>query len=638
MVRVPTYATYMNMINQTNNIRSKVDLYSFQATTGLKSPTYSGYGMSAFNIVSLEATLNVTNNFVENNKILDVELKAMNTSTTAVRKAISDFKSSLLSFSGMDLNNINPDYTGGEITFTSDNINDYLGKTITVDGVKYTFADNNADPNNINIAAATTADEIMAELQNKLPANPDYKFDKNKFEFPLYTINGSSSVLNANGVTTGEPHLMSEEQAQVMSQLQELAFSTMKIMADSLNTSANGKYLFGGGVATQAPVNFPFTTLEEFQQYYDGLNITYPGNAASNLSNWSFNGEQTGNLTLERVAGTNNEGTITAANAGAFLKTRVTSSAETTGNLTFNTDKNTVTATEYGAFNTISAGDTLVLGGADAGTNAKAYVVKSVSADGKTITFEDSTPVMADMTINNGGDTTFSTSFPVGSVINMDGFGNNVSPQVQVTGISADGSTLYVTVDPSRFPANGAAQTFPASSKLNMSSDSYYKGGNLSSEQRINENQSITMDMNAADPAFEKLFRALGEIAQGNLTTTMNPKDDFEGLIDFDVTGQRVQEAIDLINQGLFNGGQSTTKSNGDLYTIQAKIDSSMVILNSNAENQTLVVKNLENSISSLKTVDKTEAATLALLATTNLNASYSILQNAMSTSLLNYL
>lgn len=68
-------------------------------------------------------------------------------------------------------------------------------------------------------------------------------------------------------------------------------------------------------------------------------------------------------------------------------------------------------ATEYGAFNTLSAGDTVVIGGDTAGGNAKAYIVKSVSADGKTVTFEESTPVVTDDVITPDNDVTFSKSF-----------------------------------------------------------------------------------------------------------------------------------------------------------------------------------------------------------------------------------
>lgn len=658
MTRVPTYATYMNMVNQATNLRSKLDLYSFQASTGLKSPTYSGYGMSAYNIVSLEASLNITENFMNTNDILNVEIEVMNTSTSSIQDLINDFKSQLLSFSGMDLDQINPDITGGEITFTSGNPSDYVGKTLTINGTEYTFVDDDpqyADvehPINLqsviddagNHTAEENAAAVLDAMKTQMEADgtwsADFSIDteKNKFEFPLYTINGTSTLLNTDSVEMGEPHTMSSEQYQTMQQLQQSAFTTMMAIVDSLNTFANGKYLFGGGVSTQAPVDFPFQTLEEFQAYYNGSSITYPGNAAAQLSSWEVDGSQTGSITLERDDTMSDRATITA-NGGSFLTTKVTAGAEATGNLSFDADDNTIKATQYGAFNNLSAGDTLVIGGNDAGGNAKAYVIKSVSEDGKTITVEDTNGGIAeDMEIANGGDLTFSSSFPVGTVVNMDGFGSNISPQVQVTGISDDGTQLYVTVDTSRFPANGEAQTFAADGNWSMTSESYYQGGDLSSEHRISENQSITMDITAADPAFEKIFRALGEIAQGNLTTSLDPTMEIDGTIDFDNTATRVEDALNLISEALFNGGKSTSASNGDLYTIQAKIDSHLVILNQTAENQTLVKNNLENSITSLKSVDKDEAALQAVLASYNLQASYAVMQMAMSTTILDYL
>ena len=95
MVRVPTYASYMSLLNQTMNTKSMLDLYSYQSNTGIKSPTYAGFGMSAYSIVSLEASLKVTSNFMENNKILNTELETMNTAMESVSKSVSDFKSML---------------------------------------------------------------------------------------------------------------------------------------------------------------------------------------------------------------------------------------------------------------------------------------------------------------------------------------------------------------------------------------------------------------------------------------------------------------------------------------------------------------------------------------------------------------
>ena len=641
MTRIPTYNSYMNMLSQTMSTKANLDLYNFQALTGLKSPTYSGYGMTASSIVGNEAALGVTKNFMENNKILTTEVKAVNTSLESVSKAINDFKSLLTSFSGMDLEKITPDYTGGEITFGS-NEDVYAGKTLTVNGQVYTFTNdgdntgNNIDLSTLTPGSDTYGADVMNALKEKLQTTdaenfPDFTFEDNKFEFPLYTINGESSVLDASGVTTGEPHTMSDDQYREMKQLQTMAFTTMTSLVDSLNIFANGKYLFGGGVSTQPPVEFPFKTLDEFQSFYDGVNITYPTNSSADLSTYSVGASMTGDIELINNGG--NKGTIKAT-GGSFLTPSISANEATTGDLTFNSDKNTIKATQYGAFNTLKPGDSIVI--SDVGdTHNGAYVIKSVSADGKTITFEDSTPIRADDTIANGGGAQISKSFPVGAIINMEGFDNNISPQVQVTGISDDGTELYVTVDPARWPET--SQTVDASSRWKLDSNSYYRGGELITEKRVNNNQSITLDVNANDPVFEQMFRALGMIAQGNLVDTRNPLDGDTG-IDPNETFKRVNEALDLISDAIYSGGRNSDLKNPDLYTVQAKMNSNTIILNNVEENLTLVSNNLQTNIDSLKNVDKEEAAVKALLALNQLNASYSVLQAAMSTSLLNYL
>ena len=190
-------------------------------------------------------------------------------------------------------------------------------------------------------------------------------------------------------------------------------------------------------------------------------------------------------------------------------------------------------------------------------------------------------------------------------------------------------------MDPSRWPATN--QTIAASSKWNLESQSYYQGGDLSSEKRISENQSLVIDVTAKDGAFEQMFRALGTIAQGNLVDTRNPITE-DVSVDPQQTLNRVEEALNLIQDALFSGGTNASSDNVDLYTVQAKMDSNTVLLNTVNENLTQVQANLENNIDSLKNVDQTEASIKLLLSINQLNASYSVLQSVMSTSLLNYL
>ena len=110
------------------------------------------------------------------------------------------------------------------------------------------------------------------------------------------------------------------------------------------------------------------------------------------------------------------------------------------------------------------------------------------------------------------------------------------------------------------------------------------------------------------------------------------------GTINQESALDRINEALDLVSDALFNAGQNSTVKNADIYTVSAKINANYVVLNQTTENQTNIVTNLENNISSLKNVNKTEAGVKLLLASQNLEASYAVLQQAMSLSLLNYL
>ena len=277
----------------------------------------------------------------------------------------------------------------------------------------------------------------------------------------------------------------------------------------------------------------------------------------------------------------------------------------------------------------------MVLSGTE--NNNNSFVVKSVSADGKTITFEDNAGhnIVAEDAKTDPTGITISTSYPVGAIIEMNGMGNNVAPRVQVTGVNADG-TLNVTADPGYFATAGTY--IPDSSQWSMETFSYYTGGDLALDRRISENQSISMDITANDGAFEKLFRSLGQIAQGNVVDTANPAD-IEGLINVNKASDIINDAISLLQSAIDDSGETTRSgANSSLYAVTAKLSANYVLLNSVGENMTLVKNNLQNSIDSIKKVDQTEAAVKALLAQNSLEASYSVLQNALNLSLLNYM
>ena len=532
MVRVPTYASYMNLLNTTMNTKSMVDHYSYQSATGIKYANYAGYGMKASNIVNMEASKAVAQNFINNNTVLNTTITTMSTVMENIESSVSSFKSQL---------------------------------------------------------------------------------------------NNSLSVLS--NLQDGKP--VSVEVAASVAELQTVAFSAMSLLSDGLNNSLAGKYIFGAG-STSAPTQFNFETLEAFQNYYDGININYPSTRNAVLDSRRVEGQQAGDLTITQGA-QDNEFVLSAP--GGFSSLAVTGGSETTGDLSLSATDNTLKADIYGAFSTVGAGDTLLI---KAGTETTRYIVSSVSKDGKTITFSDETPVTADADytggLSGGSPVTISTSYAVGSVINLDGTGNaSVASVMQVKDINDDGS-LVVTADPERF--SSLPVTVPASAKWTLSAESYYVGGSASETFRISDSQSITLDISANDSVFDKLFRAFGTMAQGHLIKT-----DTDGNItNAAEVKELVNEAMSFLQSAVNNNGKATDGKNETMSLVIAKISANYVTLDNVNNTLNAVIGNLDDSIYDIKNVDQTEAAAKLLMAQNSLEASYQVLGNVLNLSLLDFL
>ena len=525
MVRVPTYASYMSLVNQTMKTKATANMYGYQAATGIKYANYAGYGMQAANIVNMEASLSVTQNFIDNNSILNTAVKTMSTVMENVENSVSSFKSQL----------------------------------------------NNA-------------------------------------------LSAFSNLHN------GEP--ISTEVSASLSELQTVAFSAMSLVSDALNQSIGGKYIFGAG-SSAAPTRFPYSTLDDFQSFYDGINIRYPLEENAVLASRTFNYATSGTLSIDQSATADNE--FTLASSGGFLNKAVEGNAASTGNLQLSSVENTLHAEVYGAFNTIHAGDTLIF---DDGSSTQAYTVKSVSADGKTITFNEG--VAADASYADGDGVVISTSFAIGTVLNFQG-ASGVPSTMQVVGIN-DAGELTVRADAAQF--SSLPQTLPASSHWSLSSESYYTGGSAVETFRISDNQTVTLDINANDKVFTKLCRAFGTIAQGNVLQT----DASGNVTNADEFRTLMNDAMNLLQSAIDNNGRALSGKNETISVCVSKISANYVTLNNVASTLNSLKSNLEDNVYDIRNVDQTEAAAKLLFANNSLEASYQVLSSTLDLSLLNYL
>lgn len=314
----------------------------------------------------------------------------------------------------------------------------------------------------------------------------------------------------------------------------------------------------------------------------------------------------------------------THSDIGGFVTSSMKGSALQTGDIGFSVNQNAMTATVKGAFSSYKTGDCLIIKGADG--NDKMYIIDSVSEDGRTVKFSDETPVEEEMsllngnTIADGAGVTICKTYSVGATVEMGGTNGAYNGLYTVLGVSDDGKELIVRTED--FPEYGATESFTSA---RFETSTYYNGGQLSSSYRVSETTTIVNDINASSAAFEKVFRALGAIAQGNMLDPDN----------IDSATQRVSEALDLLDEALT---ANSKEKNGDVTSVQYAVISKLDLVKTTIDNQTALQNSLETYISSLTQVDKTEAATMLLQAAENLKVSYSVLSTINSLSLLNYL
>ncbi|MGN1079328.1 MAG: hypothetical protein ACI4TE_04055, partial [Alphaproteobacteria bacterium] len=206
----------------------------------------------------------------------------------------------------------------------------------------------------------------------------------------------------------------------------------------------------------------------------------------------------------------------THSDIGGFVTSSMKGSALQTGDIGFSVNQNTMTATVKGAFSSYKTGDCLIIKGADG--NDKMYIIDSVSEDGRTVKFSDQTPVEEEMsllngkTITDGAGITICKTYSVGATVEMAGTSGAYNGLYTVLGVSDDGKELIVRTED--FPEYGATESFTSA---RFETSTYYNGGQLSSSYRISETTTVVNDINASSAAFEKIFRALGAIAQGNM-------------------------------------------------------------------------------------------------------------------------
>ena len=775
--RVPTTATYRIYMNNMSNQKSSINQLSYQATTGNKYDSYDQYGLSSYRILSLQNEQSVVEKYLETNSISQVVLESQQKAVDDIRSAVINFRDQLREFFANDLTKMskNPSeeelialqntqeaafeamslmayylnsqvdgnyiFGGGKdgqkpVDFPYTTLEDfqaaYDGKILTyptsysaslsemssaseltngatlkqnfqtltpkttvrtgeaTNEMRFDSANKTLTANNVDTFKGFSAGDKIGVTgtagNNKTLTVASVSDDGKTLTFVEdvadETLTNSAGVTLTKGwsfVNTPEDILQNQPETNVLKgatgEFSNLkAGEKMKIEGTGANDgyktiesiSLDGSTVtFKEQVVTEAPV-----TTAKAHQSLDTGTITAQSNAGTVIQNFTVNKDQltvagqtlkalnantfanvkagqniTINDKLYYVKDVSDDGKTltfsgnvpdaadwtgttvefaTRSDTRGFITDSLKGSALQTGDIGFYAKDNAMKAAVKGAFSSYKTGDTLVVQGADG--NDRMYIVKSVSADGRTVSFDDSTPVAEDMNITNGKQITdgkgitIGKSYPVGATVDLGKTSGAYNGKYTVTGVSDDGKTL--TVKTKDFPEYGAEETFATA---DVATYSYYDGGYLKTTYRVSETSAFSNDVTAASSAFEKLFRAMGEIAQGNLLDADNPES----------AHARVSDALNILDASL---NANSKEKNGDITSIQYSVISKLDLVKTTIESQTASKESLTTYINNMTQVDKTEAVTYLLQAKQDLEVSYSVLSAINRLSLLQYL
>lgn len=176
-------------------------------------------------------------------------------------------------------------------------------------------------------------------------------------------------------------------------------------------------------------------------------------------------------------------------------------------------------------------------------------------------------------------------------------------------------NTQTPPVDLSNLP-QGAAATLTDLVGGPPSTGGYYNGGATNSPVQIDAQVSVNYSVNADNPAFENIIRALNFIAQSGSFSPTNPTD---------------QANVTQADQMLENASQTLTGISGNLALQQAQMKNAETLHQS-----TLTIA--QNSIGTIDAVNQATAITQLQSLETQIQASYSATSIIQKLSLVNFM
>jgi flagellin-like hook-associated protein FlgL len=97
------------------------------------------------------------------------------------------------------------------------------------------------------------------------------------------SLHAMRDQINSLDVLSIKNNTLNEDELDKLESLQQFAFGRLQDISYLLNSKGDDDYLFSGGRTDKASVKLPFGSLKEFQDFYDGTTITYPGSRINDI-------------------------------------------------------------------------------------------------------------------------------------------------------------------------------------------------------------------------------------------------------------------------------------------------------------------------------------------------------------------
>jgi flagellin-like hook-associated protein FlgL len=240
----------------------------------------------------------------------------------------------------------------------------------------------------------------------------------------------------------------------------------------------------------------------------------------------------------------------------------------------------------------------------------------------------------------SGGDTITAANpgafanLAVGATIRLSGSANGNDGEYTV--VSTNGSdriTIAGTLTMGSVPmtvTNGINNGAEAGATLAVAN--WYAGDEVTGAHRVEGDRTLSLGLNAVDPAFEKAIRAMGMIAQGQYGTAGGLEQNLE----------RVDHALSLLDGALERASGAPEllgpERAGNVETARMNLGFDLAVIHETRERQKALAVSLDNQTAEIENVDPLEAMTKLLDDGRALEASYQVVARIRQFSLMNYL